>query len=184
METPPPGFQPTKHERWHLRKQEKEAARNHSVRSRKFKRWATWLLVIGGSAGLFVWWAASQKPIPEEDVVARRGLHWHPELTISIKGQQQDIPANLGIGAVHNPIHTHDSTGVLHLEFEGRRVTKDDIRLGQFFKLWDKPFSSSCIFDTCNGSDGQLKMTVNGKPNTAFDQYIMRDKDKIEIRYE
>jgi len=133
--------------------------------------------------GWLIWSAATQPPLPAGDIVSKNGIHWHPELTISIKGQQQEIPANLGIGFVHNPIHTHDSTGVLHLEFEGRRVTKDDIRLEQFFKLWGKPFSSSCVLDKCNGPDGQLTVTVNGKPNTEFEQYIMRDKDQIEITY-
>lgn len=184
METLSPAPQLTKRERRFLRKQEERAAQNRSTRSRRFKRLATWFVIVGGSAGLLVWWGVSQKPTPEGDIIAHRGLHWHPELSISIKGTPQEIPANLGIGAVHNPIHTHDSTGVLHLEFEGLRVTKDDVRLGKFFKLWGKQFTSTCILDTCNGPEGQVKMTVNGKPNTEYDQYIMRDKDKIEILFE
>jgi hypothetical protein len=29
-----------------------------------------------------------------------------------------------------------------------------------------------------------LKMTVNGKENTEYENYIMQDKDKIELRFE
>ena len=29
-----------------------------------------------------------------------------------------------------------------------------------------------------------MKMTVNGKENTEYENYIMRDKDKIELRFE
>lgn len=182
MDSQPEG-QLTRHERRLLKRKAEEKAQERSSRSRALKRWMMWILIIGGGVGLITWWAVSQKPVPEGDVIARRGLHWHPELVISIKGQQQAIPANLGIAAAHNPIHTHDSTGVIHLEFQGV-VTKDDLRLGQFFKVWGKTFSSTCILDTCNGPDGQVKMTVNGQPNTEFDHYLMHDKDKIEIRFE
>ena len=29
-----------------------------------------------------------------------------------------------------------------------------------------------------------VKMTVNGKENTEYENYAMQDKDKIELRYE
>ena len=28
-----------------------------------------------------------------------------------------------------------------------------------------------------------MKMTVNGEENTEYDNYVMRDKDKIELRF-
>lgn len=173
----------TRRERRLLRKLAEKKSQESSSRSRTLKRWAIWFFIGGAVIGLLTWWAMAQKPLPEGDVVARRGLHWHPELTIVVKGQTQDIEANIGIGAAHNPIHTHDSSGIIHLEFEGL-VTKDDLRLGKFFKEWGRTFTSTCILDKCNGPDGQVKMTVNGQANTEFDQYIMRDKDKIEIRFE
>jgi len=138
---------------------------------------------VAGLIGFFIWGATNQKPVAEEDILARNGLHWHPHLSIVIKGKEEAIPANIGIGAIHKPIHTHDPDNVLHLEMTGR-VTKDDIRLGEFFKVWDKQFSSTCIFDYCNGPDGSVRMLVNGEENTQFEHYEMRDGDRIEIRYE
>lgn len=185
MENQPEG-QLTRHQRRLLRKQVQDKTHERGKTLRRFKRSSIWLvtfMILGGGIGLLVWQAASQPPVPESDIVARRGLHWHPELAISIKGTPQEISPNLGIGAAHNPMHTHDSTGVLHLEFQGL-VTQDDIRLGKFFELWKKPFSSTCILDSCNGPDDQVKMTVNGQPNTEFERYIMHDKDKIEITFE
>lgn len=185
MENQPEG-QLTRHQRRAQQRLAQGAEQKRDKTVRRLKRSSIWLLilmVLGGGIGLLVWQAASQPPVPESDIVARRGLHWHPELSISTKGTPQQISANLGIGAAHNPIHTHDSSGVLHLEFQGL-VTQEDIRLGQFFKLWKKQFSATCILDSCNGPDGQVKMTVNGQPNTEFERYVMHDKDKIEITFE
>jgi len=72
------------------------------------------------------------------------------------------------------PVHTHDSTGVIHLEMSGL-IRKENITLGQFFKVWGKDIRS---FGT------NMTMTVNGKENTEYENYLMQDKDKIELRYE
>ena len=126
------------------------------------------LLLLGG-----LWWTKSLQS-KDSTIIAVGGIHWHPQLEMYVKGVKQDIPANIGLGAVHQPIHTHDDMPVIHLEFSGR-VTKDDIRLGNFFKNWGKDMRSF---------GENMTMTVNGEANTEFENYIMRDKDKIELRYE
>lgn len=129
------------------------------------------------------WYAATRPPIPETDIISKNGLHWHAELSIEINGQKQEIPANIGIGAAHNPIHTHDASGTVHLEIQGL-VTKNMIKLARFFKVWDKQFNADCIFDSCNGEGVTVKMFINGKENAEFENYQMQDEDKIEIKYE
>ncbi len=126
------------------------------------------ILLIGG-----VWWSKSLQS-KDSNVLSRNGIHWHPELTIYVKGEKIEIPQNVGIGAVHMPIHTHDDLPILHLEFQGL-VRKQDITLGQFFRNWDKDINS---FGT------NVKMTINGVENTELENYVMQDKDKIELRYE
>lgn len=174
---------------YELKKQKKLADERERSQKKALKRvWKIVLLVIlaGGAIGGAGWYIANRpqtSAITLDEVVARSGLHWHPELTINVKGAKQEIGANIGIGVTHNPIHTHDSTGVLHLEFQGL-VRKDDLKLGKFFEVWDKQFNSGCIFDKCNGPDGKLKMLVNGEVNTEYENYQMQDKDKIEIIYE
>ena len=101
-------------------------------------------------------------------------MHWHPQLEIYVKGEKQEIPQNVGIGAVHSPMHTHDDLPIIHLEYSGV-VRNDDIMLGQFFKVWERDMNSF-------GSN--MKMTVNGEESTEFGDYVMRDGDKIELRYE
>ncbi|MHB1086216.1 MAG: hypothetical protein ACYCZ0_00525, partial [Minisyncoccota bacterium] len=44
--------------------------------------------------------------VADADVIAQKGLHWHPSLEIYVGGVKQEIPQNLGLGAVHQPMHT------------------------------------------------------------------------------
>lgn len=168
--------QSTKNE-YELKREQKLSGQRHHKKNKDIKRvFKTGVVIalVGGSIGLLVWYIASRPPIPESDIISKNSLHWHPELAIYVKGEKQEIPTGIGLGAVHQPIHTHDSTGVIHLEFPGL-VRKNDITLGQFFKNWGKDMRS---FDT------NMKVTVNGKENTEYENYLMQDQDKIEIRYE
>lgn len=99
-------------------------------------------------------------------------------------GGYQKIPASIGISpAFHQPMHTHDANGRIHIEYPAV-VREKDLRLGRFFEIWGKEFNKDCILDKCSGSEGQLKMLVNGKENSEFENYVMRDGDKIEIIFE
>lgn len=167
----------TKKERRELKRQEKLETQDTASNKRHTKHIVNWtiglalvILPIGG----LIWYSATRPPIPESDIVSRNGLHWHPELAIYVKGVKQEIPANLGMGGVEMPVHTHDSTGVIHLEMNGL-VRKEDTDLGQFFRVWGKDMRS---FGT------NMTMTVNGKENTEYENYIMQDKDKIGLRFD
>ena len=138
------------------------------------------LVLLGG----VLWSNSLTKNDP--NIITRNGLHWHPELSIYVKGIKQEIPANIGVGVKYaeysgydarmgmTGTHTHDTTGVIHFEF-GSIVRKEDLTLGQFFKIWGKGMR---VFGT------NMKMTVNGTENTKYEDYLMQDKDKIELRYE
>lgn len=171
---------------YELKRQQRIKEQQVTQRKIRVKKIATTLtvsiLITVPIAGL-IWYMTTRPPTPETDVISKKGLHWHPELSIEIKGKKQEIPANIGIGAVHSPIHTHDTSGILHLEMQGL-VTKNSTKLIKFFKIWDKQFNSNCILDSCNGTDGTVRMFVNGKENMEFENYQMQDKDKIEIKYE
>ncbi len=140
--------------------------------------------------------ANAQHTVASGDVVSKTGIHWHPQLVIYIKGQKQEIPANIGIGKQYSnskwydpmmdmtDFHTHDNSGRLHWEVMDGPVTKEHVQLKAFFEVWGKTFNTSQIFDAKNGPDGTVKMTINGQPNTEFENYQVKDKDRIEIRYE
>ncbi|MBI2031557.1 MAG: hypothetical protein HYT08_02975 [Candidatus Levybacteria bacterium] len=142
----------------------------------------TIIIFIGGIFFL----SKSEETVPEADVVSRNGLHWHPRLTVYIKGKKQEFTDNIGLGAVHQPMHTHVEdykSGVVHMEMQGV-VAKDETKLGNFFRIWNKQFSSNTLFDETNGSEGTVKMLVNGSESKDFENYMMHDGDNIEIKYE
>ncbi len=176
----------SKKERRFLKRQQKEKERFRHRRQRKLKKFllvAIGVLIIGGGIFGGSWFLATRPPAPESAIIAKQGIHWHADLTIKILGQYQDISANIGIGITHRPIHTHEADGVIHMEFPSL-VRENNIQLGRFFGIWGKKFSKDCILDKCNGLDGQVKMFVNGEPNYEFENYLMQDKDKIEIVFE
>lgn len=120
-------------------------------------------------------------------------VHWHPKVTIKIDGERSTISTDIGsrigklvdinlAGMKMAPVHTHGTDGVIHLENSNPRSKPETLTLGYFFYVWDKKFSSSCIFDYCTDS-GELKMYVNGEENLEFGNYVMRDKDDILIEY-
>lgn len=151
------------------------------------------VILIGGViTALFLFGAVfflskSDNPdIPDGQIVARNGLHWHPRLSIYIKGEKKELEDGIGLGALHQPMHTHTEdykNGVVHMEMQGA-VTKDETKLGNFFRIWGKPFSATRLFDAESTKSGSIKMTVNGKENTEFENYQMRENDTIEIRFE
>lgn len=111
-----------------------------------------------------------------------QSIHWHPHITIILNGEEQVIPANIGLSPnYHNPTHTHDPDGVIHLEQQD--PTTKSITLGNFFKVWNQQFTSECIFDSCVDETHALTMTVNGESNTEFGDYQMQGEDRIVIEY-
>jgi sulfur carrier protein ThiS len=105
-------------------------------------------------------------------------FHIHPVLKITLLGKIQEIPANIGVTSLcMNAVHTHDASGVLHVE----SPVKKDFTLGDFFAVWQKPFTKERVIDTVLLSEQQVIVTVNGKEVDTFDQTVMNDKDQIGI---
>ena len=176
----------TKKERQLLRRQQRGEKSLRHRRQKKVKNFlliaVTVLIVVGGVFGVGLFLATRPSP-SEAEIIPGQGIHWHTELSITILGQKQVIPDNVGSGIIHQPIHTHEEDNIIHLEFDGS-VRKDDIRLGRFFEIWNRQFNQDCIFTSCNGAEGTVKMFVNGEPNFEFENYAMRDEDKIAIIFE
>lgn len=126
------------------------------------------VLLIGST------WLSNSLQSSNPDVLARNGLHWHPLLVIYVKGEKIEIPQDIGLGATHRPVHTHEDLPIIHLEFSDI-VRREDVMLGEFFKSWERDMRS---FGT------NMRMTVNGKENTEYENYVMHDGDNIELRYD
>jgi hypothetical protein len=119
--------------------------------------------------------------------------HFHPRLTVIINGQQQVIPANIGIplntsGQPYGyyPIHTHDASGTIHVESTVVRT----FHLHDFFDVWGMPFDQTHILEFNTPASSAITMTVapvigvdaSGNPqygpaqaSTAYGNLVLRD---------
>jgi hypothetical protein len=118
-------------------------------------------------------------PIPETKPLA---LHIHEHLTLLINGKSRVVPALVGFRgpAGFLPIHTHDTSGIIHVESTLKRT----FTLGDFFAIWGKPFSSQQILGSRVDATHTIVMTVNGRVRKNFDSWILHSHDDIVISYQ
>jgi len=96
-------------------------------------------------------------------------VHVHAHLALINKGQQIAIPYGIGIVKpfqVNNGfvgmgrgiywLHTHDATGIIHVESPDSR----SYTLGNFFDIWGQPLTSREVA----GLKGVVRAFVDGKP--------------------
>jgi hypothetical protein len=84
-------------------------------------------------------------------------VHIHQHLDIYVNGTHQTVPANIGIydGQFLTELHTHDATGVMHVE----SPTKREFSLGEFFGIWGVRLTPTCVGGYC-------------KPQTPWRMYL------------
>jgi hypothetical protein len=124
-------------------------------------------------------------------------MHIHPHLAIYNGQSQVNLPANIGIDhslwADHTldafsetagmaPLHTHDSSGVIHVE---SKVTRS-YTLGEFFAIWGQPLGPDQTLNLVPDSSHYLVMVVDGQAysSTDWDGLVFKDGQQIEIHYE
>jgi hypothetical protein len=138
------------------------------------------ILVLGG---LFAWsklndpnkalkkaWAAVDVGCLPSHTNAAQHIHSH--LTIIIDRENYPVPANIGIvNGCMAEIHTHDATGVIHLETIKANKT---FTLGQFFAVWNQPLEKEGYV---------LKATADKKFLENPKDLILKDKQEIVLEY-
>jgi len=93
-------------------------------------------------------------------------LHIHQHLDIFINGKPVTVPKDIGIdydARFISPLHTHDRTGVIHVESDKVR----EFNLGQFFDVWGVRFNKNCVGGYCAKGNDKLRVFSNGKPVTG-----------------
>ena len=111
--------------------------------------------------------------------------HVHAHLDVFVDGKPVTVPAAIGIdvrdpevkefdggtsyGGIElcrrpciSPLHTHDTTGILHTEARSAAANT----LGEFFIQWGVRLTESCVGPFCG--DGELAFHVDGKPYTRI----------------
>jgi hypothetical protein len=83
-------------------------------------------------------------------------------LQVIVNGKSVTVPANIGVdveGGQISPLHTHDETGVVHIE----AGEQDTIRVGQLFLEWGVPLDKTCLGSFCADENHQLLGFDNGQ---------------------
>jgi hypothetical protein len=100
--------------------------------------------------------------------------HTHQHLDLFVDGQRVAIPPDIGIDRVNlilSPIHTHDATGIIHVESPIIR----DFTLGEFFDVWGVRFDAHCVGGVCDGNGRTLSVFRNGQVVTGDPRSIVLD---------
>jgi len=161
------------------------------INVKKIKNWAIFIIIALGFIYLVYYGisgtikddeSCQNLPAAEINIGGHKNLqnHIHQDLEIIINGVKQDIPSDIGLSpGIMRPVHTHDSTGEVHVEGPCKR----DFTLGEFFDIWGKELNSSRIFDKTT-ENGTLNMFVNEVESTEFENLILREGQKIKLEYE
>lgn len=108
-------------------------------------------------------------------------FHIHAVLKIIANGEQQAIPADIGVRpGCMNALHTHDTIGTIHVESPEKR----DFTLADFFAVWEQPFSKDQILGFNTDASHTIRVTVNGVNVDSFENTILKDTEEIVISYE
>jgi hypothetical protein len=122
----------------------------------------------------------SADQLPPLNAIEGQVLHIHQHVDIFIRGRSIDVPAQIGIvtapAVLFAPIHTHDATGIIHIESPVVR----DFSLGEFFDVWGVRFTSTCIGSLCNSGNERLQVFANGQVVT-FDPRRLKLTEHEEI---
>ena len=126
-------------------------------------------------------------------------FHIHPYLRIVINGQNITIPAAVGIinpqyqngiaagGTCFEPMHTHDASGIIHIESPGNT----SYTLSEFFQIWNDTyhsitlggvihpivFSQTDVLGFRVDSTHRIVLLVDGQPSSEYQSLVLNTLD-------
>jgi hypothetical protein len=204
---PPSGPQRSRAEKKELARAEREAARRRIARAQRRRQlvWIVGITVVV-AAGVFFFTnrddqGTSSAALPGEltteapwDANAAKSaeratalglpaegttMHEHADVEIFVHGSKEPVPQDIGIsdaGEIQS-IHTHDDTGLVHLESSQSR----EFTLGEFFGVWGVRFTPSCLGAYCNEGNNRLQVFVDGEEVTGNLQDVQLDDQTVIV---
>ena len=110
--------------------------------------------------------------------------HIHAHLDVLVDGQAVPVPADIGIDMHRrtiSPLHTHDASGVLHIESPVKR----QFSLGELFSEWQVSLSEDNIGALRTGGGKVVRVFVNGRQRNGNPGAIMLGvHDEIAVLYD
>lgn len=109
--------------------------------------------------------------------------HIHAHLDVLVDGQAVPVPAGIGIdgrrGTI-SPLHTHDGSGVIHIESPVKR----QFSLGELFSEWQVSLTPDNIGALHAGDGRVVRVFVNGRQQAGNPAAIMFNAhDEIALVY-
>lgn len=111
-------------------------------------------------------------------------FHIHAHLAVYVHGESRLVPAGVGIapplqivngfverGSCLAWLHTHDETGVIHIESPVQRT----FTLGNFFDVWGQPLTPTRV----GPAQGPVTAYVNGQPFASAPATIPLDAHAV-----
>jgi hypothetical protein len=112
-------------------------------------------------------------------------LHIHQHLDVYVDGRRVTVPEGVGIGingpqVFFSPLHTHDATGVVHVESPVvKRFT-----LGQFLAVWGVRFTPRCLGGYCVRGADRIRVYSDGKLVTGDPRALpLEEHEEIVVTY-
>ena len=147
-------------------------------------------LILGVILGVIVMRIFLEASAPEEhnhdDHTHSDDVHVHADFVMAIDGKKMDLTQDKyqsKVGDIkHADIHLHDNQGnIIHRHAEG-------VTFGDFLRSIGFLFTDECItLDTgeeyCADSDHTLSLYVNNEAQTAINDYIIEDNDRVLLYY-
>jgi hypothetical protein len=111
-------------------------------------------------------------------------VHIHAHLDIIVNAAPLQVPADIGVDEARqkiSPLHSHDTTGVIHIESPTKPAT---FTLGQFFAEWQVSLSADHLGGLTADGTHHLKVYVNGTLHDGDPAGIVLEAhDEIAIVY-
>lgn len=99
-------------------------------------------------------------------------FHIHTHLDVFVNGTQQSVPANIGLPGCTFWLHTHDVSGIIHIEAPQQQA----FTLGQFIDIWNASTVSKI-------PQGTPVAYVNGQQTGNYRDVQMNAHDEISLVY-
>jgi hypothetical protein len=111
-------------------------------------------------------------------------MHIHTHLDVFVDGKPVQVPADIGVDEARHkisPLHSHDTTGVIHVESPTKPAT---FTLGQFFAEWQVALAADRLGGLTADGTRHLQVFVNGAPRAGDPAAIvLAAHDEIAIVY-
>ncbi|MFL6676459.1 MAG: hypothetical protein ACJ8LG_24610 [Massilia sp.] len=122
-------------------------------------------IVEDGTLGQANWQEGSGTGAPIDGVLCLPNENYHIHSLVSIyrNGTRLALPASIGLKGCAYELHTHDATGVVHVETD----VKKTFTMGQFFSVWGQPLGISNVAGLKEGAHFYLIENETVTPYTG-----------------